>query len=213
MAPRATSNAIFWTQEECLRALYAWVREHGRVPAEWKGAGPNHPAGITVRRHFGSWSRFVMVAGYDVNRAGMKPRWTRELVVDSLLEEFFATGRWPTVTLIRSRVTAPGRPSLSTIHKLFGSFTAAKRAAGWDARCRQCSRSLPRKARAYQSFCSVTCRHRFDRARKRVAAPVVESAACTPVQDTRDAVTATPGGRPPLSTREAATAAEEARAA
>jgi hypothetical protein len=163
MAPRKHGNPIFWTKEECLRSLYAWVRAHGHVPSEntdWRNAGPNHPSGTTCRRHFGSWSRFIRVAGLDPQTAGMKPYWTKDLVADWLLDHLMAAGRWPTVPELR-RTAAFARPSYCTITRLFGSYTKAKRYAGWSGRCEQCNKPLGQKARGSQRFCTRLCRDHY----------------------------------------------------
>lgn len=175
MAPRKhPGNPPIWTPDQCVEALQRWVAEHGYVPAsmkEWRLAAYGRPTARTCQRHFGTWRAFVLAAGLTPRRPGSAAGysrdecvvtedgrllyWTRERICEWMLDHLLREGRWPTVMELR-RATDEKRPSWCSVRRQFGSFTAAKRAAGWRSECVCCGKPLP-NARASQLFCSKKC--------------------------------------------------------
>jgi hypothetical protein len=69
------------TREAIVHAIDLWHRQYLRVPTadEWRRAGENHPAYVTVIRRFGSWNTAI--------RAPVSPAWPDGGSVDVAAEE------------------------------------------------------------------------------------------------------------------------------
>jgi hypothetical protein len=128
--PCCGKKYLLWSPEQMREAARAHYREHGRAPtlAEWKKARPGNPSASSVQYIFGSWGEFVDSCGLPRNERN-RTRWTREAIVDSILEFRFTVGRWPTIGDFQS--ATPAQPCVQTIQRVFGSWTAARKAAGY----------------------------------------------------------------------------------
>lgn len=126
--PRGPQNP--WGDDEILEALGRHSRLLGRSPRlkDWILAGEDHPAGQTVQRRFGSWSRALGLAGLQPRKGGRVPYWTKSRIVVALQEESVKRGHAPTSTDWAK--SAPAHPSASHVRRTFGSFADARRAAG-----------------------------------------------------------------------------------
>lgn len=143
----------YWTRERIIVAFQEWADEHGRPPKahEWDKGTPSYPARVTAAAVFGSWNAAMEAAGFTPRRAqapGRHKAWTKAEIVDALLDFLFAEGRWPTSTDCgvrrgTTRKRHPGLPDHRTVVNHFGSFTAAKRAAGWDGTDPHCKKQPP----------------------------------------------------------------------
>ncbi len=115
-----------WSREEIVVALRAFAQEHGRPPLSTELA-PAHglPSVETVSRRFGS-----VTAGYKA--AGIGPparrRWDRDMVLAALRAFAEEHGRLPTQLEWRKKTNE--HPGASTVGRIFGSWSAAKCAAG-----------------------------------------------------------------------------------
>lgn len=202
-----------WTAEAIVTAAQLWTETHGAPPkmSDWHRGTPDHPSDAVVRRVFRYWNHMLEAADLPVRKAGGGHyKWTRDSIAEAMLDHLLRTGRWPTSSGWASSAAGTGRPAQATVLRFFGTWNAAKRYAGWDeirngvsravAPCSGCGCDID----VYTDDCRTCFKRRWNRADR-----AKRSAARTPVQDTRDAVTATPGGGD-LSTREAATAARRA---
>ena len=111
-----------------LEPLRRWAAEHGAPPSEpaWTAAG-RRPTVRTLARHYGSWNAALAAAGLPTRPPRKTARWTRELAIAAIGDWTAAHGRPPTAAAWTG--TDPRRPSASTAIRLFGSWTAALRAA------------------------------------------------------------------------------------
>ena len=169
-------TAIYWNRERIIESLQQWYAEHGQVPAkvaDWGRAGPHHPSASSVDREFGSWNAAVVAAGLRPNRPGNRPRQTRDEMADSILDWYMERGSWPTKVEWDASL-----PVVSTqvFEREFGSWLAARSAAGWRRRCRNCDAPLPpigraRPRRPRRLWCSERCRRQNYRAAKVSAVP------------------------------------------
>ena len=135
-----------WPAYLIVAAFQAWARKHGEPPTsrDWAGSGtPEHPAHTTVYDVFGTWGAAMIAAGFEPReRSGPPFQWTQELIVDRMTDWVFKHGRWPTM---RDWAPAPPEcPSLATILSHFGSWNAARRAAGYSGSPYRHHRAGPR---------------------------------------------------------------------
>lgn len=158
----------YWTRERIIAALQAWAQEHGRTPAkigDWRHATPDHPAAITVDVRFGSWNNAILEAGLPPNRPGIRPP-SQDEIATAMLDWFFLHGRWP-----RQLDWQNHYPCTTAVTRLFGSWSAAKRYAGWPAKCGHCDKRLSRGRRRW---CSALCRQRASKSGTR--SPAIQAA-------------------------------------
>lgn len=139
------SGVRYWTADRIIGAFNAWAERHGRLPSrrDWYRAGPEHPADPTVRSVFGGWTQLLTAAGHQARPTGRPVSgWTRETVCHEIFEWAVAhDGALPTW---RDWVhAAEGRPSSSVVERLFGSWSGALVAAGYEpSYTRRSARSL-----------------------------------------------------------------------
>jgi hypothetical protein len=119
------------SQAAIVRALRRWTHETGAPPriSDWREPGgkwereyPAWPSAGDVQARFGSWPNALRVAGLRPHRRA----WTREEIV-AALQAWAEHGRAPH----HDQWQAAGRehPPASTVSNLFGSWSAALRAA------------------------------------------------------------------------------------
>jgi hypothetical protein len=124
------SRISVWTPGAILRAIHKWAVDHGEPPRllDWANAAPDHPANTTVRDMFGSWGAAVRAAGYKTYASGGPAFWSREAMINTVLDEITLTGRVPRAN--EWRVAASHRPAGSTVKNAFGSWNEFLLAAG-----------------------------------------------------------------------------------
>lgn len=202
-------SALYWTEERIITAIQDWAGSHGGPPKmnDWYAATVDHPAAQTVRERFGSWSAGVRAAGFRPSRPGMPARWTKESVAAAILDMRFSLGRWPTLKDWEA-ATGTGRPNTSAVYRLFGTWNAARRYAGWLPRCVICKDELPRR-RPDHLYCSRACKGVAERARFAAACRVAA------LEPSLSKIGSRSGGTPVGHTtiREADAPADERRAA
>lgn len=123
----------YWTRERCLEALHLWVAKHGRLPrasTDWAKAAPEHPTSNCIIRRFGYWNVFLREGGYTPPRPGFKPRWTKERIIEALLDDVARRGRWPHDSEWLYADPDGRWPATLTVRKKFGSWLRAHEAAG-----------------------------------------------------------------------------------
>lgn len=74
--PGAGRHYKHWTREEIIEAIRGWAAEHGKPPSadDWRQSTEEHPTQMTVRNHFGSWSKGIIAAGVGVRSVHALPR-------------------------------------------------------------------------------------------------------------------------------------------
>lgn len=119
-----------WSREEILTALRTFARQHGRPPLS-RELNPAHglPSFETVSGRFGS-----IAASYEAAGIGSpaRRRWDRASVIAALQAFEHEHGRPPTQQEWRKKTSE--HPGAGTIDRMFGSWTAAKAAAGLSTR-------------------------------------------------------------------------------
>jgi hypothetical protein len=186
MPARKHFYPLHWTAENIIAAFHAWADKHGAPPKsrDWRRGAPEHPARPTVEKMFGSWNKGMVAAGFTPRAAhgpGRWRSWDKDAIAASFLDFLLTEGRWPTSTdcgAYRGNGSHkhPNLPDWRTVFAHFGSFVAAKRAAGWDGtdprakrkphvefeppRCVGCGGEIPCR--------TIGCKACNDRARKRV---------------------------------------------
>lgn len=136
--PRRSDRPVVreWDRAQVLDAIVAFKREHGRPPtyADWQRGSSEHPAGATVRRIFGSWSKALITAGVATQR----PVWDKQSVLVAIRAWAKEHGRAPTQQDRRAGDPTGQRPIYATVVRCCGSWPAALEAAGvLPARLRQ----------------------------------------------------------------------------
>lgn len=129
-----------WSRDTIADAARRWRDRNGRPPwaDDWQFTGLDHPCYTTVYLYFGTWRQMLTHARmYPANRK----RWTKQEIATAMLEWLLSTGSWPTYEDWSQGANGVERPSASTVVKMFGRWTAAKKFAGWDG-------SRPRKLAA-----------------------------------------------------------------
>ena len=122
-----------WTRAQLIRALRAAARRLGRTPMarDWNGMaaqlGWPHSATVIRRVGGGSWERAIEEAGLARRRASA---WTTEQVIALLRADAYRRGRPPREHEWRAR--GAERPSSHQVKRLFGSWSAALRAANLE---------------------------------------------------------------------------------
>lgn len=125
-----------WSRQSIIEAVQAWAARHGAPPTmpQWKRAAPEHPEKSTVQRVFGSWNEMIEAAGFGPRRPGGQREYTREQAQHALFEWVYEHGRVP-----RSadwREWNGKRPTATQMVTLFGSWSAAVVACGYEPRGR-----------------------------------------------------------------------------
>lgn len=121
-----------WTDAAILHALKAWAETNGRPPrwGDWRPSSHEHPDPVTVRKHFGSWSKAVRMAGLNPSNAAHPGRnwaWTDEEILTCLRDWTTTHGRPPAWgDWLKAGL---GRPCLNTVAEHFGSWRAGLEAA------------------------------------------------------------------------------------
>lgn len=130
--PSCGHKVITWSPFEIVRAARTWTRDKGRVPTapDWAEGMSEHPAQTTVLNMFGSWNRMLAAAGLaERGLRERRPIWTKQMVVEALLDYRMMHDRWPTWRDWAKPKPAGrkslARPSSWTVRKLFGSWKAA----------------------------------------------------------------------------------------
>jgi|tagenome__1003787_1003787.scaffolds.fasta_scaffold20966506_4 hypothetical protein len=115
-----------------VRALRRWTRETGAPPriADWREPGgkwereyPAWPSAGDVQARFGGWPTALAAAGLQPHRRS----WTREQIVTALRLWAVRYGEAPHHD--DWQAGGPGHPPASTVANVFGSWSAAVRAA------------------------------------------------------------------------------------
>jgi hypothetical protein len=118
-----------------VRALRRWARETGTPPRrhDWLAAGgkwereyPAWPSAGDVDAHFASWPQALEAAGLRPHRRA----WTRAAIIDALQRWAAAHGRAPHHG--EWQTSGLEHPPASTVHNVFGTWSAALRAAGLE---------------------------------------------------------------------------------
>jgi hypothetical protein len=135
--PRCASrraNQPRWSRDQVIRAVSAWVRAEGCVPASgdwtptadltrrWAREFPRWPSYETVRTLFGSWRKGLEAAGYRSRRR----RWDRNNIAAALSGFAAAKGRAPRYADLER---CEELPSPGTVRAHLGSLQAALEAA------------------------------------------------------------------------------------
>lgn len=117
------------TRTRIERELVADAKRRKRSPTahDWHKTTHRHPCAQTVIRYYGSWNQALEACGLPVARTPRAEQWTRESVVDSMLEWKGKHGLLPTG--VQWRLTGDGHPCSTTVWRLWGSFSAALEAA------------------------------------------------------------------------------------
>lgn len=123
-----------WTPEAIVQAAERFYVDEGRSPGQtdWMTAAPGHPTAGTVYRVFGSFENMLTAAGLPPINARRRrtPKWTRELIINALLDWVAREGHWPSSYEWQTDIE-DDHPHYSTVINHFGSWAEAKRAAGW----------------------------------------------------------------------------------
>lgn len=122
ITPAQASLSDQWTPERVVSVIRSLARK--RRPLNKAELRIRH--GYLVRaahRHFGSWDAAVAVAGVDPARLNRSPTWTRERIIEGILER--ALDNAP----LGSRSVQPRSLSEAAL-RVFGSWRAALEAAG-----------------------------------------------------------------------------------
>lgn len=123
-----------WSPQQVVDALHVWVGANdGLAPtsSDWREGTPEHPACSTVQDIFGSWDNGLKAAGIKARARGARNGWTQDLVADAMLDWLLQNGRWPTYR-DWYRPGLGAHPHAAVAVRLFGTWNAAKRYAGWD---------------------------------------------------------------------------------
>ncbi|MEW5933625.1 MAG: hypothetical protein AB1816_08595, partial [Bacillota bacterium] len=129
-----------WDRGSVLEALWGLAARLGRVPRMRDVGRDGLPDGWTCRRFFGSWNAALRAAGLPVNRNSPAFTWrhpgdSREDAVRALRAAAELAGGAPSAGLYRELRLSLGRsdwPSVSSMHAMFGRWSAALEAAGLD---------------------------------------------------------------------------------
>jgi hypothetical protein len=134
-----------WTRERVIEAIRSHAAVHGQPPApiQWRhSTGPPwkrgaHPKATTVIRLFGSFSDAVVAAGFEPWRRW--GTWTSEQVIAAIRAHVARHGQPPLAQDWRHSTSEPGaaHPTQETVRRLFGSFSDAVVAAGFEPRNKQ----------------------------------------------------------------------------
>jgi hypothetical protein len=131
-----------WDDMAIVEAINAHLRENGQLPTpvEWAKRDPagRRPAYFNVQQRFGSWDAALQAAGHTVEH------WDRESITAAIRELGVRMGRRPVQSDLRPK--RAGLPGYDQTAAVFGSFTAALRAAGFHTSTRKWSRQATAQA-------------------------------------------------------------------
>ena len=118
-----------WSDSEIVDALRAWEIRHGRAPSamDWAGATYEHPTSWTVTSRFGDWHAALARAGL---RASRRVRWQGKLGVVAAIRAW-VSAHDTVPTSHEWRRGSAEHPNARTVLRVFGSWEAAIRAAGF----------------------------------------------------------------------------------
>jgi hypothetical protein len=118
-----------WTKEEIVHALKQWDREHGRAPnsIEWAAATAEYPHATSVFQHFGRWTTALRAANLNPTPSVHRGPRTDDEILDEINAWARKAGRVPRID--EWRLAADDHPCYETVHKRFGTWEAALRAA------------------------------------------------------------------------------------
>ena len=147
---KSGAPASAWTREQVITAIQAHAAHNGGRPpsvADWPralgepGEPGSNPPYSAVCRLFGYWGEALRAAGYEPphgrKRALSDPEraWTKEKAIAAIQAYVEHNGRSPSAReWVRKDAEAPPRPVATTVIKLFGSWSAGLRAAGFEPR-------------------------------------------------------------------------------
>ena len=125
---------MYWNRRRIIASIRWWNATRGAPPKsnDWKRAAPEHPSQSTVRQRFGTWNTAIVAAGLVPYTSGGQANWTHWDVVACIRRHFHQHGRTP--TSIEWHRATPGRPNLSAVKRLFGTWNNAIRVAGYVPR-------------------------------------------------------------------------------
>lgn len=127
-----------WTAENIVLALQRWMEKHGEPPTatQWYDATPENPSGTTVVYMFGSWNKGLQAAGLPIRRLVTPTKWGKDKIADAMLDWMVRHGRWPVQADWEKAIQPdePPRPTKCTVNRTFGSWSAAKKYAGWNGK-------------------------------------------------------------------------------
>jgi len=140
-------DALIWTPAAIIDAAHSWTILYGRQPTahDWRNGTPHHPAKATVVHVFGSWGAMIAAAGYVPKGRGPVV-WDRERIIDAMLDWVAVNGRWPATK--DWTCASVEHPHHHTVRRLFGTWNACRRAAGYTGSGRAKTRSAATLARA-----------------------------------------------------------------
>lgn len=123
------ANKPSWEPDAILAALRAYREEFGRAPAkqELEWPPPGYPSSRTVRRHFGSFTEGLRVAGLQPR--GPR-RWEPEAIVAAMREFRREVDRWPRPS--DWQTACEDWPTALTVKNRLGSWEAALARAAED---------------------------------------------------------------------------------
>jgi hypothetical protein len=127
---------ITWSPRAIVEAAIRWSDEHGYPPitGDWETATPANPSHSTVEGVFGpcGWNRMLLAAGLPLRVRRGSLRWTKDTIAEAMLDELLRTGKWPVAWRWEKRAGDWSRPCTATVLRVFGTWAAAKKYAGWD---------------------------------------------------------------------------------
>jgi len=127
-AAGVSSERVFagkqWPPAQILRAIRTLARRK-RPPSVTELETRNPTLVAAARRTYGSWSKAVIAAGCDPTRFQRVLPWTAERIVEAILIRAIKSEP------LGSHATRP-RSLVDAAQRVFGSWTAAKEAAGLD---------------------------------------------------------------------------------
>lgn len=127
-----------WTEDRIIGALQVVAMRKGETPTttEWEREH-NHPTREIIVRRFGSWEKAVAAAGLSPTRGAGAPAGRADVLAGIRLARQILNA-WPTehdYRLCRDALVAARLPStVSPARRLYGSFRAARAAAGGPER-------------------------------------------------------------------------------
>ena len=130
--PHCGGRPIAWPRPKIIEACQKWIEQHGKPPTakQWVASTPDHPANSMVCREFGSWNAMLAEAGVKKREFRTSSPWGREDIIRAIFEFKFRHGRLP-----RFRdwaKTSPDHPPSWRVQRVFGSFSGAIVAAGYE---------------------------------------------------------------------------------
>lgn len=135
LTPRPAHNPgrADWSRERVVAACRLFAERNERTPRtrDWLKPHPEYPHTHLAIARFGSWNAMLAAAGFLPRGTHPPRKWTEDAIANAFLDFLLREGRWPTV-----RDCDPSRdrriPNRGTVYGVFGTWSAAKRYAGWD---------------------------------------------------------------------------------